>query len=250
MLRGLFSAANALQAFQTALDTSSNNLANVNTTAFKRSTVSFQDLIYFGPTNRQVGNGVRVAATTRDFTEGPAVSTGNELDLLIDGNGFFAVQISNGQLQYTRDGALHIDGLGRLVTDEGFFIQPPITLPADTISINVATDGVVSVLTGSSPSIPIVVGQLQLGRFINPQGLRSEMGNRFSETSDSGPPITGIPGTNALGSIQQKILEHSNVDVASELIQLTTATRAYEVNARVLRTTNQLLQSSLDLVPT
>ncbi|MBI5760059.1 MAG: flagellar hook-basal body complex protein [Planctomycetales bacterium] len=250
MLSGLYSTANSLLAFQTSLDTSSNNLANVNTTAFKRSTVSFQDLMYAGPTSQQVGNGVQVAATSRDFKEGPAVNTGNQLDLLIDGNGFFAIQMPNGQLQYTRDGALHSDGFGRLVTDEGFRVQPPITFPSDTLSIDVTTDGVVSALTASSPVVPIVVGQLQLSRFINPPGLRSETGNRFSETSESGPPNTGFPGANALGMIQQNYLEQSNVDVASEMIQLTSTTRSYQVNARALQTENRLLQSALDLITT
>ena len=248
MIQGLFTSANALLAFQSALDTSANNLANVNTTAFKESRVEFEDLIYSGPNNQQVGHGVQVAAIDRNFSQGATIATGNELDLAIDGQGFLAVKLPNGQVQYTRDGALHKDANRRLVTDEGFLIQPPITLPTDTTATFVNTNGTVSVLTASSPNIPLVVGQLKLTRFINPQGLHAEGGNRFSETSASGLPLTGTPGTNALGVVRQRNLEQSNVDVAGELIRLSNTSRSFQVNSRAVKAEDQLLQSSLNLI--
>lgn len=249
MLPALYTAATALDAFQTSLDASANNLANIDTTSFKRSMVDFQDLLYSGPDQLQIGQGVRASdVSLRDFDQGPSLNTGKELDLLIDGQGFFAVQSPDGQIQYTRDGAFHSDAFGRMVTSDGYLLQPPITFPADTLSTTIDTSGVVTVLTGSSPTVPKVVGQITLARFVNPAGLRTEAGNRYSETAASGLPTIAIPGTNAIGILRQRNLEQSNVDVTSELTSLISAQRAYGVNSRVVRTSDQLISSALDTI--
>ena len=248
MLTGLFTSSNALQAFQTALDASANNVSNVSTTAFKSSRTLFQDLFYEGPTPQQVGHGVQVASIDRDFDQGPLLPTSNDLDLAIQGQGFFQVQLPNGQIQYSRDGALHVDSQRRLVNDDGLLLQPPLTLPADTLSTEISSNGTVSVLTSASPDTPIVLGQIQITRFVNPKGLHAEAGNRFSETTESGEPLTGVPGTNGLGTIQQSNLEQSNIDMATELVRLSNTSRSFSVNSRAIRAEDQLLQSALSII--
>lgn len=249
MFTGMSTAATALDAFQTSVEATSNNLANVNTTAFKRSMVNFQDLVYNGPVNLQVGNGVKVSEiSTRDFKQGGEVSTGRDLDVYISGNGFFTVQQPDGTTKFTRDGSLQKDALGRLVTNNGNIVQPPITFPADTISTSISSDGVVSVVTGSAPGQIKVLGQIQLTSFPNPAGLSQEAGNLFSETPASGTPTTGIPGTNGLGTVKQKSLEDSNVDMTAEMTQLVTSQRAYDANSRVLTTSYQMVGSALDMI--
>lgn len=247
MLTGLYTATSALDAIQTSVDSTANNLANVSTTAFKRSVVNFQDLLYTGPNNLQVGNGVRVSdISTRDFQQGAEQSTGQELDLFISGGGFFAVQQPDGTMRYTRDGSLQRDALGRLVTANGGILQPPITFPADTVSTSISSDGVVSAVTGGGQVK--VLGQITLTNFANPPGLNQEGDNLFSETSASGPPLTGVAGTNGLGSIKQKSLEQSNVDLTSEMTSLVTAQRAYDANSRVVKAADQIVSSALDIV--
>lgn len=247
MLTGLYTATSALNAIQTSVDATANNMANVSTTAFKRSVVNFEDLMYTGPNSQQVGNGVRVSdISTRDFEQGPEQATGQELDLFISGGGFFSVQQPDGSFRYTRDGALQRDALGRLVTPNGGIVQPPITFPADTVSTSISSDGVVSVVTGGGQVK--VLGQITLTNFANPPGLSQEGDNLFSETSASGPPLTGVAGTNGLGSIKQKSLEQSNVDLTSEMTSLVTAQRAYDANSRVVKAADQIVSSALDIV--
>jgi flagellar basal-body rod protein FlgG len=247
MLTALSTANTALDAFQTSVETTANNLANSNTTAFKRSIVDFQDLLYSGPANLQVGRGVRVSdISTRDFKQGAEESTGQELDLFVSGNGFFAVQQADGTTKYTRDGSFQKDALGRLVTATGAIVQPPITFPADTVSTAISSDGVVSVVTGSGQIK--VLGQIQLTSFPNPAGLMQEANNLFSESPASGTPTTAIPGTNGIGTIKQKSLEQSNVDLTTEMTSLVTAQRAYDANSRVVKTADQLVSSALDIV--
>jgi flagellar basal-body rod protein FlgG len=249
MLNALSTANTALDAFQTSVETTANNLANANTTAFKRSIVDFQDLIYTGGDTLQIGHGVRVSdISTRDFRQGAEESTGQDLDLFISGQGFFAVQQPDGSINYTRDGSFQRDAMGRLVTARGDIVQPPITFPADTVSIFIGSDGVVSVETGSAPGQLRVLGQLQLTSFPNPAGMSQDGDNLFGETPASGTPTTGIPGTGVLGMVKQRSLEQSNVDLTSEMTSLVTAQRAYDANSRVVKSADMLLQSSLDLV--
>lgn len=244
---GLYSASTALNAFQTTFETTANNLANTNTTGFKRSLVDFQDLFPSGENPLQMGHGVRVAdISTRDFAQGAERATGQELDLAISGNGFFAVQAADGTLRYTRDGHFERDGLGRLVTGTGEIVQPPLTFPPDTVSISINQDGLVSAVTGSGQ--PVSVGQLTLTTFPNPVGLSAEGNNLFRQTSASGEPMSGLPGRMGVGVVRQRALEQSNVDLATEMTSLVSAQRAYDANARVIKSTDQLIESSLQLI--
>ncbi|MBM4075509.1 MAG: flagellar basal-body rod protein FlgG [Planctomycetes bacterium] len=248
MLTGFKTATTALDAFQTSLENSSNNLANLNTTGYKRSGIDFQDLFSTGADNVQVGRGVRVVDGPRDFKQGAPNITNRELDVAIEGRGFFVVQFPDGRIQYTRDGSFRNDALGRLVTERGNVVQPPITFPADVTSTTIDANGVVSVLTKSSPRVPVVIGQFQLARFTNPQGLRADGDNLFIETTASGPPTIVLPGSSGIGSLRQGSLESSNVDVSNELAHLVVAQRAYGVNSRVLRATDQMISSALSTI--
>ena len=173
MMIGLATAANALDAYQTSLDNTSNNLANINTTAFKRTVVSFQDFSYTGGPNKQIGNGVRVASILpTGFAQGSFQSTGNQTDVAINGTGFIQVQLPDGSIEYSRDGSLHRDNLNRLVTNAGYPIVPAVTFPSDTTSITITTDGTISVLTAASPNTPKVIGQFQLATFPNQEALQ------------------------------------------------------------------------------
>ncbi|MCS7167840.1 MAG: flagellar basal-body rod protein FlgG [Gemmatales bacterium] len=262
MIRSLFTSATGMAAQQLVVDNTANNLANVNTTGFKRSLVSFQDLIYL--TQRpigaetaagqqeqnglQIGSGVRIAGTTKVFNEGVLENTNNPLDLAIEGDGFFRVQLPNGTFRYTRDGSFRINANGQIVTSDGFLLDPPITVPNNTLSISIATDGTVSVITADAPNTTNVVGNLILVRFPNPAGLSSEGRNLFSDTAASGAPIEGTPGQDGLGTIRQGFLERSNVDVVQELINLILAQRAYEFNTKAIRVADDMLATSNELV--
>lgn len=248
MLTGLFSTSNALHSFQTALDVTANNIANVSTTAFKASRVLFQDVAYDGPDSQQVGRGVQIGATDRDFDQGLLAPSADDLHLGIDGQGFLQVQLPGGRIQYTRDGALHSDASGRLVTDEGLLLQPPITLPSDTISTEIASNGTVSVITQSSPDVPVVLGQIQLARFVNPKGLLAVGDNLFSESPESGSPLVGIPGSDAMGFVRQRMLEEPNIDITTELVRLSNTSRSFSVNSRAINSEDQLLQSALSII--
>lgn len=262
MIQGLLTGVNAMQAHQTTLENAANNLANVNTTGFKRSRVEFQDLLYrtsqapgtFGaagqelPTGQQVGVGVRVAGISKQFQQGPLESTGRPLDVAIQGDGFLQVAQPNGDLAYTRDGALQVDATGQLVTADGQLLQPPVTLPPDATSVSIAADGTISATTPANPA-PQVVGQLTLARFINPSGLHAEGRNLFRASAASGPPQVGVPGTNGLGTLQSETLERSNVEVVSEMIGLIISQRAFEASSRVVRTSDEMWRTANEIVP-
>lgn len=249
MLTSLFTASTALDAYQTSLNNTSNNLANVNTTAFKSSGINFQDLFSSGDNGSQVGNGVAVAEISpKGFEQGQTVPTARDNDLAINGRGFFQVQLQNGQTQYTRDGSFHRDATGRLVTNEGYIVQPPINIPSNTLSTNIAIDGTVSVITSTSAGVPKVIGQIQLAQFANQEGLRIEPGNLYSETPNSGPPQVGTAGTLGLGRIQQFALEQSNVDVTTELAKMVTTQQAFSANSKVVNASSQMITSALSLV--
>lgn len=256
MIKALFTGANGMQAHQTVVDTTANNLANVNTTGFKRSQVEFQDLVYQTfrepgtqgatglevPTGIQVGSGVRTSAISKIFTEGVLENTDNVLDIAIEGDGFFQILLPNGEFRYTRDGSFRLNSQGQLVTADGFSLQPPVTIPNDAISITIGTDGTVSVVTAGAPNAAVVVGNITTTRFPNRGGLKAEGRNLFAETTASGAPINGTPGQQGLGTILQGFLERSNVSVVSEMVNLITAQRAYESNQRSVRVSDQLLE--------
>jgi flagellar basal-body rod protein FlgG len=260
MIRGLFTAASGMIAEQLMVDTIANNLANVNTTGFKRMRVYFQDLLYQTlrqagtevsagfqiPSGIQVGHGTRPVATRQIFTVGNFQNTENPLDLAIDADGFFQILLPDGTTAYTRDGAFQRDSEGTIVNGDGFPLQPQIQIPDDAISLTVGKDGQVFVqLSGQSE--PQNLGQIQLSRFINPAGLSKVGDNLFVETAASGAPVTGVPGEEGRGQIVQGFLEFSNVQVVEELVNLIIAQRAYEVNAKTIQTTDEMLQQANNL---
>jgi flagellar basal-body rod protein FlgG len=238
-----------MQAQQLTLDVVANNLANVQTAGFKRSRVDFQDLVYETlqpagansaqgqeiPSGFQVGHGSRAVATQRLFMKGDLQQTGNTLDLAIEGDGFFQVQQPNGETAYTRAGTFKKDSEGRLVTSDGFTVQPEITIPQDALTVTVGVDGTVSVIQAGQAQ-PQQVGAIELVRFINPAGLESQGRNVFLPTQASGDAIPGTPGRDGLGTLLQGFVESSNVNVVEEMVGLISSQRAYEINSRAIRT--------------
>jgi flagellar basal-body rod protein FlgG len=262
MIKALFTASTGMNAQTTFIDNTSNNIANVNTNGFKSGQVDFQDLIYvnlkapgadtaqglFVPTGLQIGSGTRVAGVTKVFLPGGIVNTGNPLDIAIEGDGFLQVTLPNGQLAYTKDGSLRLNNNGSLTTTDGFLITPAITIPNTAVSVTIGADGTVSVINAGAPNSTTVLGQLTLARFVNPAGLYAEGRNLFSETASSGAPQIATPGLNGIGLIQQGYLERSNVNVVNELVNLILAQRAYEFNTRAVRSADNMLASTTNLI--
>jgi flagellar basal-body rod protein FlgG len=261
MIRAFHTSATGMNAQQLVLDNTANNLANVNTTGFKRSQVDFQDLIYTTlrpagvdsvqgqqvPTGLQIGHGVRVAGTTRLFTVGTLENTGNSLDVAIEGAGFFRVTGPNGTVRFTRDGAFRRNSTGQLVTTDGFAIEPAITIPQEATSVSIGNDGTISITTGTSTAAQNV-GQLTVARFANPAGLSAEGRNLFTETTASGSPQEGVPGQNGAGLLRGGFLERSNVEVVQELVNMIQAQRAYEFNTKAIKVADEMLSFTNDLV--
>jgi flagellar basal-body rod protein FlgG len=256
MFRSLNVAATGMAAQETQLDTIANNLANSNTTGYKRQTAQFEDLLYqndrsagpnasgvSAPTNTQLGTGVRIIATTRSFAQGTLQQTNNPLDLAIEGNGFLAVRRPTGDLAYTRAGSLQLDAQGRLSTSDGLPIDPPLTIPATATNITVAPDGTVSVTQPGSTTANSV-GQLQLTTFPNPNGLASDGHNLYTPTSSSGEPLTGAPSADGRGSLMQGSIEGSNVDVVDEMVGMIRTQRAYEMNSKVISAADEMLRNA------
>lgn len=255
MLRALTTAATGMISQQDNIDVISNNLANVNTTGYKKVRAEFQDLMSQTlknpgslvsqgtnqPVGIQIGMGVRTAATQKIFTEGSYKSTGNTLDLAIEGDGFLQVQLDDGSLAYTRDGSLKRDANGQLTTSEGYIIQPQLTIPSTAKDINITPDGKISA-TMAGNSQPTEIGTLQLAKFANPSGLLSIGKNLYTETAGSGNAIQGTAGQEGFGSIQQGFLEGSNVQVVEELINLIQAERAFEANSKIIKSSDAILQ--------
>jgi flagellar basal-body rod protein FlgG len=258
MIRALFTAATGMIAQQLNVDTISNNMANVNTTGFKKSRVNFQDLLYETlkpagtqtaagntiPEGIQVGHGVRPASIAMVHTQGNMIQTGNLLDMVIEGDGFFQVDLPDGTTAYTRDGNFKLNENGALGTVDGNLLTPAITIPNDAIQVSVGSGGVVSVLQ-QGQNAPTQVGTIQLARFINPAGLDARLGrNLLLETQASGAATTGQPGLNGVGTLEQGFLENSNVQVVEEILNLIIAQRAYEASSQVIRTSDEMLQTA------
>jgi flagellar basal-body rod protein FlgG len=254
MMRALSISKTGMEAQQTQLDTISNNIANVATNGYKRSHAVFEDLMYQNlrqagansseqtalPTGLQVGLGTRAVATSRVFSQGNLTQTTNPLDMAVLGNGFFSLQMPDGTVGYTRDGAFQVNAQGQLVSNNGYLVQPGITIPANAQSTTIGADGTVSV-TLPGQALPQTVGQLQLSGFVNPAGLDPKGQNVYSETAASGAPAAGAPGTNGLGSLRQGFVESSNVNVVEELVAMITTQRAYELNSKAIQTADQML---------
>ena len=255
MFRALWIAASGMQAQRLNIDVISTNLANVNTTGFKRSRADFQDLLYEtikpagvassagtqSPTGIQLGQGTRPVATQKIFLQGSYQQTQSELDIAIEGDGFFQVLQPNGDVAYTRAGAFKIDSDGRIVTSDGFLMEPEISIPSDSTSISIGTDGTVSVLQAGETE-PSEIGTIQLAKFINPAGLHSIGRNLYLSSAASGDAITGTAGENGFGTIAQGYLEMSNVSVVDEMVNMITAQRAYEINSKAIQASDEMLQ--------
>lgn len=261
MLRSLTTAATGMIAQQNNLDVVANNIANVNTTGFKKVRAEFQDLLstaiktpgammtqgIYQPVGIEVGLGVKTAATTRIFSEGIMQSTSNPTDIAIEGEGFFQIIRTDGTTAYTRDGSFKIDAQGQLCTTDGLLLQPQITIPQNASEITVTPDGNVCVKVGNEPE-QTMVGQIQLVKFQNPSGLLAIGHNLYTETPASGTPITGTPGEDGIGTLQQKFLEGSNVQIVDELINLIKAERAFESNSKIISASSDILQQTNQLI--
>jgi len=255
MIRSLWTSATGMQAQALNLDVISNNLANVNTSGFKKSRAEFQDLLYETikpagtpssqdtevPTGIQLGHGTRPSTVLKIFSQGNMENTQNELDLAIEGDGFFQIVLPNGETAYTRDGAFKLDSDGRIVNSDGFAMEPEISIPSDALSISVGLDGTVSVLQ-TGESTPSEIGTIELARFVNPAGLISMGKNLFIISEASGDEMTGIAGEDGLGTLAQGFLEMSNVSVVDEMVNMITAQRAYESNSKAIQAADDMLQ--------
>jgi flagellar basal-body rod protein FlgG len=260
-MRALWTAATGMHAQQVTLDVISNNLANVQTAGFKRSRVDFQDLVYEilqapgatsaqgqeVPSGFQVGHGSRAVATQRLFIKGDLQQTGNSLDLAIEGDGFFQVELPSGDIGYTRAGAFKKNSQGQMVTSDGFAVQPQITIPQSATSVTIGVDGTVSVVQAGQAQ-PQTVGTIELVRFINPAGLESQGRNLFLPTQASGDATPGTPGRDGIGTLLQGFVEGSNVNVVEEMVGMIVTQRAYEINSRAIRTADEMMQTANNLV--
>ena len=262
MIRALYSSATGMKAQELLLDVTANNIANVNTNGFKRSHVDFADLLYADyrqpgsetaagrstPIGLQIGSGVRAVGTTKHFAPGSSYQTGRPLDMALEGDGFFKIQLPNGESRYTRDGAFHIDAAGQLVTGDGNLVDGAITIPDGTpeSDVHVGVDGTVSTVLADGTLSQL--GQISVARFRNPAGLSSEGGNLYAVTPASGQEILGTAADPGFASIRNGMLEQSNVEVVTELVSLITAQRAYEVNSRAVRAGDEMLSNTNDIL--
>jgi len=254
MLPALWVSKTGLSAQDMNLTTISNNLANVSTTGFKKDRAEFQDLLYQIrrqpdgqstqdselPSGLQLGTGVRIVGTQKQFTAGSLQTTEQPLDMAINGRGFFQVLLPDGTVSYSRDGSFHLNAEGQIVTSNGYALEPAIVVPPETQTFTVGEDGTVSVTTLGSPA-PQIISDLQAAGFVNPAGLQAMGSNLFLETAASGAPQVSTPGLNGLGTVLQNTLENSNVSVVEELVNMITTQRAYEMNSKVISTADQML---------
>ncbi|MER2529806.1 MAG: flagellar basal-body rod protein FlgG [Candidatus Competibacter denitrificans] len=255
MTSALWIAKTGLDAQQTRMSVISNNLSNASTTGFKQSRAQFEDLLYQNvrqtggqssqntqlPSGLTLGTGVRIVSTAKIFTQGNLVQTGNNLDMAVNGRGFFQVQLPDGTAAYTRDGSFQINAEGQIVTANGYLLQPEITLPTNAQTVTIGSDGTVSAQIANQPTAS-QVGTIQLTDFVNPAGLQAVGGNLFLESAASGSPQTGAAGANGMGHLVQGSLETSNVNVVEELVDMIETQRTYEMNSKAISSTDQMLQ--------
>lgn len=260
MIRSLSTAATGMEAQEKRLDVTAHNIANVSTTGFKKNRAEFEDLMYQtyktpgaatgansqSPTGLQVGMGVKIVATQRMHSQGDMQQTGNPFDIAIEGNGFFPINLPSGEVGYTRDGAFKLDAEGKMVNSNGFPLASDISVPPNAETVSIAADGTVSASVPGEKE-PVSLGKIELATFANPAGLMAKGKNLYSETAASGSPIQESPGQNGLGFLSQGALEGSNVKVVEEMIDLISGQRAYEVNARVVKAADEMLQQTANL---
>jgi len=255
MLKSLNTAATGMKAQQANMDTIANNIANVSTAGFKKARAEFEDLLYqtikepgartgensVSPTGVQIGMGVKTSGVQKSFEQGSTKITKNPFDIEIQGQGFFPMQLPNGQVAYSRNGAFKKGPSGQLTNQNGLKLQPEIGIPANASGVEISPDGKISIITGFNTA-PQSVGQIQLVNFVNPAGLKSIGGNLFLPTPASGSPQQGTPGQNGLGVVSQGQLEMSNVNIVDEMVNMITAQRGYETNSKVIQASDQMLQ--------
>ena len=260
MIKSLNTAATGMIAQQNNMDVIANNIANVNTSGFKKSRAEFEDLVYHTlkepgqasglnsvtPTGVQTGMGVRTAAVQKDFSMGQAVITKNPLDVQIEGTGFFQLRTPDGEIAYTRDGAFKKDANGRVVDKNGNTLIPDITIPQTSIALEISPAGEVRCITGKGAD-PQILGQIDIVNFINPAGLKSVGKNLFLPTASSGQPSQSRPGTNGTGYLAQGEIESSNVNIVDEMVNMITAQRSYETNSKVIQTSDQMMQTAVNI---
>ncbi|DAB37189.1 MAG: flagellar basal-body rod protein FlgG [Epsilonproteobacteria bacterium] len=260
MMRSLYTAATGMIAQQTQIDTTSNNISNVNTIGYKKQRAEFADLMYqtmtyagtstsgtsVSPTGIEVGLGTRPTAIAKQFTQGNFKETGGSLDLAITGNGFFQIQLPDGTTAYTRNGSFKLDADGNVINSDGYKLLPELVIPEDATQITIGVDGMVSVLQAGQTATT-QIGQLELANFINPAGLHSLGDNNYVNTTASGDPIVSTPGLNGLGQTRQQFVEMSNVQLVDEMTDLITGQRAYEANSKAITTSDQMLKIVNDL---
>ena len=258
-MRALYTAATGMRAYQTKIDNIANNLANANTTGYKKVRESFEDLVYqqvgqaggeqgaAAANPMQVGSGVRLAGLNRDMGQGDVSVTSNPLDVLIDGDGFFVVETPNGDEQYTRDGHFRTDSEGNMVTQSGFRVAPGITVP-DGAVVSIGGDGTIkATITEGSTVEELTLGTLEIARFANPAGLQANGGNMYNATASSGEAQRTTPGEDGAGQVLQYALEGSNVDVAEELVGMISAQRSYELSSKVIQAADEMMQTAVNL---
>lgn len=257
----LRAAATGMMAQQTRTEIISNNLANVTTTGFKRSRAHFEDLLYQTVQGQQilddpdatispsiqVGRGTRLAGVQRMHQQGPLEQTGRDLDIAVEGEGFFQLQMPNGETTYTRDGSFQISDQGVIVTSAGIALQPPINVPPDSVELTISNSGVVSVRRGQDIA-PTEIGRIELARFANPSGLISLGQNLYAPTASSGQPVVGFPADEGMGRLQQGSLEGSNVEIVQEMVEMISAMRAYEINSKAIKNADEMGSMANNLV--
>jgi flagellar basal-body rod protein FlgG len=255
MIRSLYTAASGMKANQSFVDNISNNLSNVNTVGFKKSQIQFEDLMYQtmqepgtengdgtkAPSGVQIGLGTRVVATNKMFVQGNLTQTGNPLDLAVQGDGFFQIRQANGETAYTRAGDFNLSADGYLCTAQGNLVEPGIVVPEGSQDMYISGDGRVMATT-TAGQLPEELGQIELARFINPAGLRSQGGNLYVQTEASGEPVVGTPGLDGFGELKNQFLESSNVQMVEEMVAMIIAQRAYEVSSKAITTSDDMLQ--------
>jgi flagellar basal-body rod protein FlgG len=260
-MRALNTAATGMMAQELNVEVIANNIANMRTTGYKRQRAEFQDMLYehvrrigtqtstqgnILPVGVDLGSGVKTVGTPRIMTQGTLTQTGGDLDIAIRGEGFFKIQLPDGTFAYSRDGSFQMDAQGRIVTAQGNVVQPGITIPQNSTSLTINSQGQVSVIVAGNTT-PTILGQLTLTRFINKAGLLPVGDNMFTETPASGTPQDGLPATDGMGDVQQGNLEQANVEAVTEIADLISAQRAYEMNSKVISATDQMLQSVIGL---
>jgi flagellar basal-body rod protein FlgG len=257
MIRAMGTAASGMKAQQLNIDTIANNLANVNTTGYKRSHTEFQDLLYekvmpgglvnaegrATPVRVEVGHGVKLVATNKNFDQGTIVATGNPLDVMVEGDGFFQLRMPDGTIKYTRDGSFKLDADRNVVTAAGYRLEPALVIPEDALEVAVSRDGIVSAMVQGDDANVQEIGQLELARFPNAAGLAALGGNIFGQSPASGQPILGQPGLEGMGATSAGYLEMSNVETVDELVNMITAQRAYELNSKTIVMADEMLQT-------